>query len=523
MTPRRKLVPDPAPGFPLRIGVVDMGSNAIRLVVAEFIAPFTGTPLVSERIPLRLAAHSSESGNLPADTIEAAVAVMERFRDVLLEQEVVHYRAVATSAVRESGNRRALVSQVRKRTGLRLEVISGAEEARLVYWAARSRLSIGDGPWLMADLGGGSLEIAIIQQDSLRLVESLGIGTVRLLEVFENQADGKDRIRTLLDEYVAGLRFGSLEDGFEVGGYIATGGNIDDLARLSGACPDDHGVCVLELKDLKKTIDALDALTVEERIQEFGLRENRADVIIPAALVYARLAERFEMSRIHVPNVGLKEGVMIDLVEGLTASGGYSERHARDVLAGAVALGRRFRFEEAHGVHVARLAERLFDELAPIHDLTSDDREILIAAAILHDVGQRIAYKRHHKHSYYLISESELPGLDLDEVELVANIARYHRRADPSIKHPPFEALDEEDRDRVTRLSAILRLADALDREHMQKVGDVTARLHDSSVELSLEGEGDLELEIWALGRKKLLFEETFGLEVAVTRQEGSG
>ena len=521
MSDRRSAAQDPAPGFPLRIGVVDMGSNAIRIVVAEFIAPFTWTALLSERIPVRLADRAGATGNLPEDAIEAAVAVMERFRDVLEEHEVGSYRAVATSAVRESRNRRSLVRRVRDRTGLELEPISGAEEARLVYWAARSRIPLGTGPWLMADLGGGSLEIAIVDHASMRLVESLGIGSVRLLEEFESESGGPSRIRDLLDEYVAGLRFGTLEDSFEVEGYIATGGNIDDLARLAGASPDEEGVSVISLEDLRKTIAVLDRLTVEQRIEELGLRENRADVILPAALVYARLAERFGTERIHVPNVGVKEGVMIDLVEGLTAPGGYSLRHAGDVLAGAVALGRRFRFEEAHGVQVAHLAEQLFNDLSEIHGLSSDDREILVAAAILHDVGQRISYKRHHKHSYYLIAESELPGLDLDGVELAANVARYHRRADPHPKHLPFEALDEEDRNRVTRMASILRLADALDREHMQKVQDVTAQIRDGRVVLSLQGEGDLALEIWALDRKKPLFEKTFDLEVGVEGEDG--
>jgi exopolyphosphatase/guanosine-5'-triphosphate,3'-diphosphate pyrophosphatase len=495
------------------VGVVDMGSNAIRFVIADFVGPTTWTPLVSERIPVRLADHAFEAGVLSAEAIGAAVAVMERFRDVLAEHDVRHYRAVATSAVRESANRRSLVKEVRERTGLRLEVISGAEEARLVYWAARSRVSLGNEPWLMADLGGGSLEIAVVDGDEIHSIESLAIGTVRLLEEFESA--GPDRIRRLLDEYVTGLRFTSYED-LEVAGYVASGGNIDDLARVAGAEPDERGVSLVSLRDLKKAIETLAGMTVEERIEEFDLRENRADVIVPAAMVYARLAERFGVSRIHVPNVGVKEGAMIDLVDDVTASDRHGARHAREVVAGAVALGRRFRFEEAHGLQVARLSELLFDSLVDVCDLDAKDREILVAAAILHDVGQRIAYKRHHKHSYYLISESEIPGLDLDEVEIVANVARYHRRADPTVKHPPYEALTEEDRERVTRLSSILRIADALDREHVQNVSDITVEIDDERIVIELEGEGDFELERWAIERKKALFEKTFDLEIVV-------
>jgi exopolyphosphatase/guanosine-5'-triphosphate,3'-diphosphate pyrophosphatase len=270
---------------------------------------------------------------------------------------------------------------------------------------------------------------------------------------------------------------------------------------------------------LRKATQKLAAMTVEERIEEFELRDNRADVIVPAAMIYTRLAERFGVSRIHVPNVGVKEGAMIDLVDDVTEGEEHWERHAREVEAGAVALGRRFHFEEPHGVHVARLSELLFDALADDFAFDERDGEILVAAAILHDIGQRIAYKRHHKHSYYLISESELPGLDLDEVELVANVARYHRRADPSTRHLPFEALSEEDRERVTRLSAILRVADALDREHVQNVSDIRIEIDGDHMEIELDGNGDFELERWALDRKKPLFEKTFGLEIVVVSE----
>lgn len=519
MQDRRSAPPDPSPGFPLRVGVVDMGSNAIRFVIADFIAPSTWTPLVSERVPVRLADHVFESGVLSDEAIEAAVAVMERFRGVLAEHGVHHYRAVATSAVRESVNRRLLVSEVRQRTGLRLEVISGAEEARLVYWAARSRVPLGAEPWLMADLGGGSLEVAIVDGDGIRSIESLAIGTVRLLEEFDGEAGGPKMVQKLLDEYVSGLRFESFEEDLDVQGYIASGGNIDDLARVAGATAGENGVSVLALEDLGKVVRTLSKMTAQERIEKYELRENRAEVIVPAGMVYARLAERFGVSRIHVPNVGVKEGAMIDLVDDVTGGEGHGARRTREVVAGAAALGRRFHYEEAHGLHVARLCEHLFDALDDDYELTSRDREILVAAAILHDVGQRIAYKRHHKHSYYLISESELPGLDLDEVQLVANVARYHRRADPSTKHPPFEVLDEEDRGRVTRLSAILRVADALDREHVQNVRDIAVETSDAQVEIDLEGEGDFELERWALERKKGLFEKTFGLQIVVANQ----
>jgi exopolyphosphatase/guanosine-5'-triphosphate,3'-diphosphate pyrophosphatase len=185
-----------------------------------------------------------------------------------------------------------------------------------------------------------------------------------------------------------------------------------------------------------------------------------------------------------------------------------------------VALGRRFGFEEDHGVHVARLAERLFDALEEVHELEAEDRELLVAAAVLHDVGQRISYNRHHKHSEYLISNSELPGFSPHEVGLVAQVARYHRKAGPSLRHEPFAALDDEDQDKVTRLAAILRLADSLDREHRQRVEGIEVRIEDDEVGLALEGDGDFALERWALERKAGLFEDTFDLALTIDEVE---
>jgi exopolyphosphatase/guanosine-5'-triphosphate,3'-diphosphate pyrophosphatase len=511
---REEREPDLAPGFPLRVGVVDMGSNAIRLMAAEFIAPATWTELVNERIPVRLGHRVYQTGRLEDDAIGAAVEAMARFADILRQLGIEHYRAVATSAVRESRNGRKLVERVRRETGLSLEVISGVEEARLVHWAARNRLKLGTDPWAMADLGGGSLEFAVVDADGVLASESHTIGSVRLLEQFE-RVEKLGPFHKLVEDYLAGLRLISLARSDGVGGFYATGGNMEDLAVLGDAPADEAGVRVLSVSALEEIIDELVGLTVEERIEVLGLRPDRADVILPAAIVYARMAHLIGRDEIHVPRVGVKEGTMLDLVEGVTQRTDHSARHERDVRAGAVAFGRRFMFDEAHGVHVSRLAEQIFDGLMELHGLSPRDREILQAAAVLHDIGQQIGYQKHHKHSYYLISHTELPGLSPEEVELVANVARYHRRASPNTDHDHYAALGKKDRKRVKKLASLLRLADALDREHLQKVHIVgVRRVDEDEVVLHVEGEGDLAIELWALGRKARLFERMYDTKV---------
>ena len=511
---RKEREPDLAPGFPLRVAVVDMGSNAIRMMAAEFIAPATWTELVNERIPVRLGHRVYQTGRLEDDAINAAVEAMERFADILRQLGIEHYRAVATSAVRESRNGRKLVERVRRETGLTLEVISGVEEARLVHWAARHRLKLGAEPWAMADLGGGSLEFAVVDAEGVLASESHTIGSVRLLEQFE-RVEKLGPFHKLVEDYLAGLRLISLARSDGVGGFYATGGNMEDLAVLGDAPADEAGVRVLPVLELEEIIDELVGMTVEERIEVLGLRPDRADVILPAAIVFARMAHLIGRDEIHVPRVGVKEGTMLDLVEGVTQRIDHSARHERDVRAGAVAFGRRFIFDEAHGVHVSRLAEQIFDGLMDLHALSPRDREILQAAAVLHDIGQQIGYQRHHKHSYYLISHAELPGLSPDELELVANVARYHRRARPTTAHDHYATLSKKDRKRVKKLAALLRLADALDREHLQKVGCIRVeRVDEDEVVLHVEGEGDPAIELWALGRKARLFERIYEKKV---------
>jgi len=508
--------PDPAPGFPVRAAVADMGSNAIRLLAVEFIAPRTFVPLLEERTPVRLGHGVYRTGRLDADAMDGAVRTMRRFREVLDELGIDHHRAVATSAVRESRDGPRLVERVQQEASVRLEVVSGAEEIRLVYWAAREQLPIGDGMWALADLGGGSLEVALVDGEGLRSVESHAIGSVRLHEDLADASGDVAGFRVLLDEYMAGLRIPSLRASADVRGFAATGGNIEDLAVLAGAAKDENGVSEVLLSDLRACVSLLARLTVEERIERLGLREDRADVILPAAIVYTRLAELFDVDAIHVPHVGVKEGVVFDLIERETNRTGSASRHARDTRAGAVGLGRRFGFDEDHGLQVSLLGGVLFDRLAPVHGMDDRDREILVAAAILHDVGQQISYNRHHKHGYYLISNSEIPGFSPHEVELVALVARYHRKALPAIRHEPFAALEPADRARVTGLASILRLADALDREHRQRVSEVSVRIESGFVTLAPRGEGDLALEMWALEKKAELFRTTFDLDVVV-------
>lgn len=499
--------------FPIRLGAIDIGSNAMRMLAGEFRDVSSMQPLDQLRLPVRLGHDVFLTGKLTPDAMDAALEGLKTFSRRLQELGVTQHRAVATSAVRDSRNGAEFVKRAREEAGVVINIITGGEEARLVHLAVRNRIRLGRQKWLIADLGGGSVEILVVDENDIYRTESHEMGSVRLLEELGVAGEEPGRFRRRLEEYTATLRNSRILH-TKVAGFIATGGNIETLARLANAKADQNGVASLRTAELRTIIERLATLSYAERVAQLDLREDRADVILPAAMVYERLAVLLAVDNVLVPNVGVKDGVLWDLLEQNTFGGRHRTTRERAVVAGAVALGRRFHFDEAHGRHVAKLAASLFDQTRSMHDLKREDRRLLIAAAILHDVGTFIGYKRHHKHSLYIVSESELPGLTPTEILMVANVARYHRKNTPAAHHDAFNKLDDRNRERVVKLSAILRLADALDREHLQRIDEVRADVDKNVLKLSVTGRGDLLLERWALQQKAQFFEKTFNVNV---------
>jgi exopolyphosphatase/guanosine-5'-triphosphate,3'-diphosphate pyrophosphatase len=350
------------------------------------------------------------------------------------------------------------------------------------------------------------------------------VGTVRLVETF---LDGRGPIdaqqRSLLDEYVDRVMAEAVPEileaaaapgappGIEV--LIGTGGNIEtlaDLCPLPSAFPDGRAI---DVASMAKLADELSKLRVDERAQRWNLRPDRADTIVPAAVVLCYVARAFDHDRIAAPGVGLKEGVLVDLARVHFVPEDFPSEAAA-MSDACLRLGRRYHFDEAHGAHVARLGVKLFDDLAARHRLGPRDRILLHAAALLHDVGDFVRYEGHHKHTYYLLVNSDIMGMTPAERALVANVARYHRKSPPDLGHDNFRALSREDRAKVKAMAAILRVADALDREHRRKVSDVSARVEGDVLVLEVQGQGDRALEEWTVLAKAGMLKDAFGLDV---------
>jgi exopolyphosphatase / guanosine-5'-triphosphate,3'-diphosphate pyrophosphatase len=528
-----------------RFGALDLGSNALRLRVVEAMAPnaegrsqlalLPGEPsstwreVVSLRAPVRLGAEVFTTGKLAPTSIGQACAALREFRMAMDAAKVDAYRATATSAVREASNGATLVERARREAGIELEIIEGVEEARLIQLAVVRQLALHDKKALLIDLGGGSTELTFLDHGQSAFSMSLPLGTVRLLETVLKGAGGKhlgkEHARLLgemVDRALVEVKPHITKASFDV--VVGTGGNIDTLAELCPQKPDKKDPkAAVDISALRPLFTKLCAMTPSERKDAYGLKPDRADTIVPAASILLRVAELFKAQSVLAPGVGLKDGILEELVDKHFHVWD-TEREAQSVIDACLRLGHRYHFDEAHGRLVAKLAGQLFDDLQSVHQFGERDRLLLRAAAILHDIGDFVRYDGHHKHSYYLIQHSDIMGLSPDERAIVANTARYHRKSAPDPSHPNFRELDKDGRGKVRGLAAILRIADALDREHLGKVDSVRGVVDRTKNRLLLfvTGEPERELEEWTVGAKSELLHDVFDLDTVIAAASSS-
>ena len=504
------------PGRPT-LGAVDAGSNAIRIVIAE-LTPTELVRIEAERVPVRLGHGAFTKGELDDKTIDQAVGAFVHFRERFDHHHVTMYRAVATSAVRNAANRDVLLHRLYHEAGIELEVIEGEEEARLIRKAVVHALGPGVAPpRAILDLGGGSLEVNLRSGSAWRAY-SLPVGTVRLMETFgldgaigEAEAAMVRRYTATLLQTVGARTFTNL------GAGAATGGNADALAKIFG---DGHPTAPsFELAALEKGLPALVGATVEERMERYGIKRDRAEVVAIAALVFATVARQLGMSKLVAPGVGVREAVLLELAETAREEQTKAEgAHDKALLTAARAFANRVDHDTTHGEHVRQLSRALFHQLRDVHGIPDEHGVLLEVAALLHDVGEVVNQRGHHKHSEYMIRWGRIPGLDDTSREMVALMARVHRKDAARAKQLISESpLSKEQRQMLRRMAALLRIADGLDSEHRSRVEQVVCTRMGDAIVLDLVVRDGPSRDDVALVRKADLFRDELGLDVRVT------
>jgi len=504
-----------------RFAAIDIGSNAMRCHIVEVTSSAEPRVLESIREPVRLGSRVFLTGRIGEARMKRAVDAFRLFVSLIRSHEVTLVRAVATSAVREAADGQEFIDQVRDATGIELTIIDGAEEAHLVRRAVAAKLDMSTGRAAAVDVGGGSVEILCVSEGEVLRAESFTVGAVRLLEAIDDvEGQGNPDFFSLLEDYLSAIRSRvATALGEEPADLMAaTGGSAETLARIIGVEVEGPpalapGVRRMSVSRLRKFARELAGLSFKERMETYDLRADRADVILPAAMIYLKVGEILGVKRIYVPGTGLKDGLILDMVDALQRRG-VIESRSQEVRGAALGLGERYRIDVPHAVLVTDLALSLFDQLGDLHRLPPETRMLLEAAGLLHDIGIFISAGKHHKHSWYIISESEVVGLNARQREIVANIARYHRKRHPTLKHPPFAALSPTEQETVAKLAAILRVADVLDREHSQHVKSLRAVRGEETMVLEVTADRELRLERWAAPRKFQLFEELFETQI---------
>ena len=510
----------------VRIAAIDIGSNSIRQIIAD-VSPNGAIRVVDEmKAAPRLGAGIHQTGRMSEVAMDDAISILTRMATLADQLGARRTRVVATSAVREAANGAEWLQRVRAETGLRPVVLNGEDEARLGFRSALAHFDLGSGRAVVMDIGGGSLEIVMSADGLVERIVSLPFGAIRLTERYFSDGVTPEGIRKLRRMLRRKLRAELSARDWRGAQLIGSGGTFTNLAGMVLArhgmqtVRTVHGTVVARV-ELEHIVDSLQTLSAAERQAIRGLNPARADIIVAGLSVIAEVVARLEAKDLVVSSYGIREGILLETARIAPVPADRGEARERSVKE----LAERSHFEEPHSRHVQKLALRIFDSIGTRLGCSAEDRDTLADAALLHDIGYHINYDKHHKHSYHLISHAELLGMTPTEQVIIANIARYHRGAEPKKSHGNFGPLSASARARVVRLGAILRVADGFDRGHASAVADIRVRWLSRALRLiavPAPQATSIRLELWGASRKSGMLSEVAGVPVEVVGPGGA-
>jgi exopolyphosphatase/guanosine-5'-triphosphate,3'-diphosphate pyrophosphatase len=509
----------------LRLAAIDVGSNSIHMVVAQIDSDGGVTVLWRLKEMLGLGRMSFPSHRLSYEAMDRAIVTLRRFCQEAQRRQCEQILAVATSAVRESENGGDFIERVRQELGLHVRVVSAKDEARLIYLGVRQEIGLLGGPHLLLDIGGGSVEFIVADKERPLLLESRKLGAARMTARYvKSDPIDASELKSLLSHYDAELTpLVEQIRALKPARVIGTSGTIENLAAMCNArsSSNGHEPMIIQRPAIQKLAQELLESCSEDRARMKGLDDKRKDQIVAGAILAAELFERLDLKQIEVCRSALREGLVID----------YLARHRPELQVrrqvpdprrrAIVDLARRCHWQQEHSEQVARLCVRLFDQLKPVHGLGRRPRELIEYGALLHDIGSLIGTPRHHKHSMYLILNGNLQPFSKDETRIIANIARYHRKARPKNSHKLYAQLSEKGKFIVRAGAAILRIADGLDRTNCAVVADLRCRIRRRRVDVAIETRADPELELWSARARSGLFAQVFERTVAFSEKRG--
>ncbi len=508
----------------LRLAAIDLGTNSFHMVIVEESEEKGIVEIDRVKDMICIGRGSISTKRLDAGAMEAGVATLRNFIVLATQRGVAPHNilAFATSAIREADNRDEFIDMVRRETGLKMRVITGKEEAQFIYYGVRNVVTLRDKPDLLFDIGGGSVEFIIADKSKVHLLESRKIGVARMLERFVTTDPVSAHELHLLQQFFAAEMYGgAAEMAHELGvsRAIASSGTAQNIARMIRLGKDADGADVLnqsgftrqEFESFYRQVIAMDA---SARRKLTGLDEKRVDLIVPGLILFDTIFRVFGIKDVVISDSALREGMVLHQIASIRGRDGGGQLDIRR--QSVMELGYRCNWHKPHSEQVARLALMLFDELHPLHGLKERYRELLEYAAMLHNIGEFISISAHHKHSQYIIMNADLRGFSPTEIDIIGNVARYHRKQPPTEKHPLYNQLKPSHRRAVDVLSGILRIANGLERGHRQNVQSITARIDQEHIVLEALTQFEPDIELWAACGLKEWLEEVLGKPIMI-------
>lgn len=503
---------------PKPVAVVDIGATSIRMAIGEIDGQGGVRTLESLSQAVSLGMDTFSERGIRKSTIEDCVRVLRSYRTILKEYDITnpeHIRVVATSAVREAVNRLAFIDRVYIATGLEVEPIDEAEVNRVTYLGVQPHLqgdSFAGMRTIVTEVGGGSTELLLVHDGNVLMADTFRLGSLRLRKSLEGYHTSPDKMRRIMENQIQRV-VDEVRDSVPGDGDVNMIGLGGDMRFAAGQLLPEwqpNQLTRIPVASLEDFTNHLIGLSDDRIVNRYHLSFPDAATVGPALLAYVMLARSFALQEVFVSNTNLRDG----LLQEMAVEQSWTQEFRQQIIRSALNLGSKYNFDEAHACHVAMLATQLFEQLQSEHRLDSRYEVILHVAALLHEIGAYISNRAMHKHSMYLIRNSEIFGLGKRFLLLVALVARYHRRASPQPGHEGYATLNREERVAVAKMAALLRVAVALDESRSQRLHDFTCSVEDSRLVISIPREEDLSLEQLALKQNGSLFEEVFGLRV---------
>jgi len=508
------------------LAAIDIGTNSFHIISAMVNEKGIIKILARDKEVVRLGKSSNDMKHLSEEAMQRGIATLKRFK-LASDSFDAEIRAVATSAVREALNKDDFINRVYEMTGIKIEVVSGYEEARLIYLGVLQALDVYDKKILLIDIGGGSTEFLIGEKGQVKYANSIKVGAVRMTEKFfsekkfseEQVEEARLFVKSMINPAVRDIKTFDFNLAIGSSGTIINLGEMiySEKSRNNAEQFNYNGFAFGpgELNSIVKRITR--AGKVSNIVQIPGSDPERADIITAGSIILEQIFSELKLKEITLSNYALREGIILDTID--KEHNTLLREDLNDIrFKSIINLARNCNYDKDHSEQVVKFAMKIFDVVGKKFELTEKDKEYLEAASILHDTGHNISHSQHHRHSYYLIRNSDLLGFNDEEIEIIANLSRYHRKSHPKMKHENFNKLSAINKEKVRKLAGILRIADGLDRGHRAKADDIGISVEKSCLRITVHTKSgtDASLEIWGANMRKELFELSFGYKVEI-------